>query len=66
MFLLKPFFLLRNLIIKFLIKILPKKNTGKQISNRQSELLDKYNKGLILQVDNEVNNKEYFNEIKNG
>lgn len=37
-----------------------------RIIKRQKELLDQYDKGLILQVDNNKNNKEYFNKIKNG
>lgn len=50
---------------RFFKKILPGQKQEKETTKKQKELLDQYNKGLILQVDNKKNNKEYFHKIKN-
>lgn len=52
---------------KFLYKILPKNSTGEKINKRDKELLDQYNKGNVLQVDNKIDNKEFFKKLlENG
>jgi hypothetical protein len=44
-----------------------KKNKKKlEAQRKQKELLEDYEKGKILQIDNGKNNKEYFKSIENG
>lgn len=51
---------------KLFNKIISNKKKESEITKRQKELLEQYDKGLILQVDNNKNNKEYLHKIKNG
>ena len=46
--------------MKLLDKLFKKKQKAKE-----QDLLNEYNKGKILQVDNQVNNQEYFQKIEN-
>ena len=36
-----------------------------KISPRNKQLLEEYNKGRILQVDNDIDNKELMRKLKN-
>ena len=49
------------------MKILNKffsRNKKKKLTKKEKELLENYDKGLILQVDNGVDNKKHFNAIR--
>ncbi len=62
--------ILKNIIIKFFSKKKEKnkidqspkiKSNKPKLNKRQEQLFNRYNKGLILQVDCGTDNKEYFN-----
>lgn len=54
-----------NKIIEKVKNLFPKKNQDTEKENRNKELLEKYNQGRILQVDNKKDNKEYFKSLEN-
>ena len=43
-----------------MINLFKKKDKKEKLTKKQKELIEDYEKGRILQIDNETDNKKYF------